>query len=317
MAVMTLSWRILALILVTFIAPWILRDHAGKGITSADAVLSTSMIAESRSVMKNASVVNVKKDLVGEYWGKPTKPQNSHNTTPLTQSSRDLRRYHRSRLVFRSTQHSRRKAELLERKRRRDLRARGYKVHASTASNEPLGKNSKPPSSTEGNPNNSVSTSRYPLRIIRKYVSSRGNRTGTRQLMLCFTLKDAEGNAFVLSASLLQPPTGRRPTWKSSAVYALPNTPHFAHLKREVENKSSSLCSQSWLQATPRTCKRTVILNSTCSRCYKSSSRTQAWWTQSWSTQCPPPQSATSHCLNRVCHCPVSLHWSCLSHVAV
>lgn len=240
MAVMTLSWRILALILVTFIAPWILRDHAGKGITSADAVLSTSMIAESRSVMKNASVVNVKKDLVGEYWGKPTKPQNSHNTTPLTQSSRDLRRYHRSRLVFRSTQHSRRKAELLERKRRRDLRARGYKVHASTASNEPLGKNSKPPSSTEGNPNNSVSTSRYPLRIIRKYVSSRGNRTGTRQLMLCFTLKDAEGNAFVLSASLLQPPTGRRPTWESSAVYALPNTPHFAHLKREVENKSSS-----------------------------------------------------------------------------
>ena len=113
-------------------------------------------------------------------------------------------------------------------------------MHASTASNEPLGKNSKPPSSTEGNLNNSVSTSRYPLRIIRKYVSSRGNRTGTRQLMLCFTLKDAEGNAFVLSASLLQPPRGRRPTWESSAVYALPNTPHFAHLKREVENKSSS-----------------------------------------------------------------------------
>ena len=83
MAVMTLSWRILALILVTFIAPWILRDHAGKGITSADAVLSTSMIAESRSVMKNASVVNVKKDLVGEYWGKPTKPQNSRNTDPI------------------------------------------------------------------------------------------------------------------------------------------------------------------------------------------------------------------------------------------
>lgn len=83
---MTLSWRILALILVTFIAPWVLRDHAGKGITSADAVLSTSMIAESRSVMKNASVVNVKKDFVGEYWGKLTKPQNLHNTTPLTQN---------------------------------------------------------------------------------------------------------------------------------------------------------------------------------------------------------------------------------------
>ena len=124
-----MSVRGVAFVLLALITPWVLRYSVGGAVTS-ESPIPLHAVAQIHGAI--------------EVWGNKSgplekhvalRPQNASSGIPTepwkprSEPTRDLRRLHQSRLVFKESMRSRRRAELLERKFRRSLRAERQKMH--------------------------------------------------------------------------------------------------------------------------------------------------------------------------------------------
>ena len=193
------SLRCIVLIVLALIAPWVLRCTS-EGEVTPKSPIPLQVVAHTHGAIKALTSSSLPEP-VSHAKLLANKPSSSSNSSWLPHESvrpvpsRDLRRLHRSRLTFKDSLHSRRRAELLKRKFRRSLRAKQHQVHALPRAERR--KNSSMPNK-----------SNFPVQLM--VISGRSNQSdfaGTWITMLGFkNLKEMKSYAEASCASLVAMP---------------------------------------------------------------------------------------------------------------